>query len=209
MLITGFDAFGGGQMNPSWLAAQALHGRRIAGHTVVAAQLQTVFGQSSEELAGLMKLHRPALVVCLGLAGGRSAISLERIAINIDDARITDNANVRPIDTPVVPGAPAGYFTTLPIKAMLKSMRRAGVAVDVSQTAGTFVCNHVFYGLMHLLATRRMFKGTRGGFIHLPFVPEQGTPCMPLEDMVRGVKIAIRCALATREDATLSAGAEH
>ncbi len=209
VLLTGFDAFGDALINPSWLVAQALHGRRIAGHAIVAAQLPTVFGRSLRQLAALLKQHRPTLVICLGLAGGRSAISLERVAININDARIADNAAQQPIDHPVVPGAPAAYFSSLPIKAMLRALDKAGIAAEVSQTAGTFVCNQVFYGLMHELATRRALKNTRGGFVHLPFVPRQGTPNMPLEEMQRGLRIAIGCALATTRDLALAAGAEH
>ncbi len=209
VLVTGFDAFGGSAVNPSWLTAQALHGSRISGHRIVAAQLPTVFARSLPELAALLQLHRPLLVICLGLAGGRAAVSLERVAINVDDARIPDNASLQPIDSPVVPGGPAAYFSTLPIKAMLRAMQKAGIASDVSQTAGTFVCNHVFYGLMHALATRRMLKGTRGGFIHLPFLPDQGTPSMPLPEMVRGLRAAVRCALRTPVDARLGAGATH
>nr|HPK34063.1 pyroglutamyl-peptidase I [Ottowia sp.] len=118
VLLTGFEPFGGDALNPSWLAAQALHGRRIAGHQVVAAQLPTVFGASLERLDALLHQHRPVLVVCLGLAAGRAALSLERVAINVQDARMPDNAGAEPVDAPVVPGGPAAYFSTLPIKAM-------------------------------------------------------------------------------------------
>ena len=207
VLITGFDPFGGESLNPSWLAVQALHGRQIAGHQVVAAQLPTVFGDSLAALAPLLRNHKPALVVCVGQAGGRQALSLERIAININDARIADNAAAQPIDTPVVPGAPAAYFSSLPIKAMCLAVRKAGIAAEVSQTAGTFVCNHVFYGLMHLLATRRGFAHTRGGFIHVPYLPAQGVPCMPLEDITRGLAVALRTALTTKVDVVMAAGA--
>ncbi|OOG52123.1 pyroglutamyl-peptidase I [Polaromonas sp. C04] len=207
VLLTGFDAFGGEHLNPSWLAVQALHGRRIAGHRVVAAQLPTVFDESLHVLRGLLKQHRPALVICLGQAGGRHALSLERVAINVNDARIADNAAAQPIDTPVIASGPAAYFTTLPIKAMLAALQQAGVAVEVSQTAGTFVCNHVFYGLMHLLATQRGFRRTRGGFIHVPYLPEQGAPSMTLDDMARGLRLAVRCALTTQHDIVQGAGA--
>ncbi|MDP3203283.1 MAG: pyroglutamyl-peptidase I [Hydrogenophaga sp.] len=209
ILLTGFDAFGGASLNPSWLAVKELHGRQILGHTVVAAQLPTVFDASLEELNALLKQHRPALVVCVGQAGGRKAISLERVAINVNDAPIADNAGGQPVDTPVKPGAPAAHFTSLPIKAMLTALQTEGIAVEVSQTAGTFVCNHVFYGLMHELATRRALKHTRGGFVHVPWLPEQGTPSMPLEDIVRGLRLALRCAMQVEKDATLGAGATN
>jgi pyroglutamyl-peptidase len=209
ILLTGFDAFGGASLNPSWLAVKALHGRQIAGHRVVAAQLPTVFGESIRRLQALLKQHRPALVICVGQAGGRGALSLERVAVNVDDAPLPDNALARPIDTPVVPGAPAAYFSSLPIKAILATLQREGVAAEVSQTAGTFVCNHVFYGLMHTLATSSSLRHTRGGFVHVPYLPGQGAPCMALDEMVRGLRLAVRSALRAPHEAKLGAGATH
>jgi pyroglutamyl-peptidase len=206
VLLTGFEPFGGEAVNPSLLAVQALHQRRIAGHRVVAAHLPTVFGAALAQLDALLRQHRPALVICVGQAGGRAVLSLERVAINLDDARIADNAAAQPIDTPVVPGGPAAYFTTLPVKAMWATLLRQGIAAEVSQTAGTFVCNHVFYGLMHTLATQRAYRHTRGGFIHVPWLPEQGSPSMALDDLVRGLRLAVRVALTTREDVKVSAG---
>ncbi len=210
VLITGFEAFGGETVNPSWLAAQALHGRTLLGRRLAAAQLPTVFDASVAALRNLLDQHRPELVICVGQAGGRAALSLERVAININDARIADNAGAQPLDTPVVAGGPAAYFSTLPIKAMLRDLQAAGLAAEVSQTAGTFVCNHVFFGLMHLLATQRGFKKTRGGFIHVPFLPEQvqsaSTPNITLDEMVRGLKIAVRAALLNLVDIKLEAG---
>ena len=214
VLLTGFDAFGFGEaglaspaLNPSWLAVQALHAIRVAGHDVIAAQLPTRFDTSVTELMRLLRLYRPALVICVGQAGGRNALSLERVAINVNDARIPDNAGMQPVDTPVVPGGPAAYFSTLPIKAMLQALQDAGLAAEVSQTAGTFVCNHLFYALMHALATQRGFKRARGGFVHVPYLPEQGSPSLPLEDMVRGLQVAIATALGTPHDIAKSAGA--
>ncbi len=209
VLITGFSPFGSEDTNVSWELARSLDGHVIDGHTLVAAQLPTEFDASLEVLNHLLMQHHPGLVVCLGQAAGRQAISLERIAINIDDARIPDNAGNQPVDSPVVSGGPPAYFTGLPIKAMLAALRDAGIAGEVSQTAGTFVCNHVFYGLMHTLERRRTMHGVRGGFIHLPVLPEQGTPNMDLDQLQRGLRIAIGCALATQEDVKLGAGAEH
>ena len=207
ILLTGFDPFGGASLNPSCLAVKQLHGRQIAGHRIVAAQLPTVFGESLHRLKALLKQHQPALVICVGQAGGRSAISLERVAINVNDAPLADNAGAQPVDTAVVPGAPTAYFTSLPIKAMLATLQREGIAAEVSQTAGTFVCNHVFYGLMHALATQRPLRHSRGGFVHLPWLPEQGTPSMALDEVVRGLRLALRCALLADGDAALGAGA--
>lgn len=207
VLVTGFDPFGGDAINSSWMAAQALHGREIAGHRVVGAQLPTVFGRSLDVLHELLRRHRPALVICCGQAGGRSALSLERVAINVADARICDNAQAQPVDMPVVPGGPAAYFTSLPIKSMLVALQRDGIDAEVSQTAGTFVCNEVFYGLMHELATRRGFKHTRGGLVHVPWLPEQGQPSMRLDEIVQGLRLAIHCALTTGTDIRKPAGA--
>lgn len=209
VLMTGFDAFGGAHTNPSWQAVQALHGRRVRGHRLVAAQLPTVFGASLQRLDELLLAHRPELVLCVGQAGGRAAISLERVAINLDDAPIADNAAAQPVDRPVHPGAPAAYFSTLPIKAMLAELQAAGIEAEVSQTAGTFVCNHVFFGLMHALARQPALRQARGGFVHVPWLPEQGQPSMALADTVRALQLAVDCALRVREDSALGAGATH
>ena len=209
ILLTGFDPFGGDTDNPSWRIAQALAGQRIAGHTVVAAQLPTVFEESLARLQALLRVHQPALTVCLGQAGGRSALSLERIGININDARIADNQGAQPIDTPVVAGGPAAYFSSLPIKAMRQAVQRAGIACEVSQTAGTFVCNHVLYGLMHLLAHDKALVGARGGFVHVPWLPEQGVPHLLLRSMVRGMHTALWAAVLAPTDVALQAGATH
>lgn len=210
ILLTGFDPFGGDALNPSWLIAQALDGQRIGGHRVVSVQLPTVFGRSLHHLGALIDAHKPALVVCLGQAGGRAALSIERVGINVNDARIPDNMGAQPVDTPVMPGGPAAYFASLPVKAMLRGVQRAGVPCEVSQTAGTFVCNHVLYGLMHLLATRPAGpQGVRGGFVHVPWLPGQGAPYLPLRDMVRGLHAALWAAVLAREDIALGAGATH
>ena len=195
VLLTGFDPFGGSDVNPSWLAVQALHSCEIAGHRVVCAQLPTRFSEASGELATLMRLHRPVLVICVGQAGGRSALSLERIAINLCDAPLPDNAGIQPREEPVVLDGPAAYFSTLPLKNMLMALQQEGLAAEISLSAGSFVCNHVFYVLMHMLATQRGFKRTLGGFIHVPYLPQQGSPNMSLDEMICGLRIAIRCAL--------------
>lgn len=207
VLLTGFDPFGEAEINPSWEAVQRLHGTRVLGHQVVAAQLPTVFGRSLQRLRELMQEHRPSLVLCTGQAGGRPALGLERVAINIDDARIPDNAGAQPIDLPVVASGPAAYFTKLPIKAMLARLQSEGVRAEVSQSAGTFVCNHVFYGLMHELHTQPHWQDVRGGFIHVPWLAQQGEPWMEIDEIVRGLELAIGSALETVTDVTLAAGA--
>lgn len=206
VLVTGFDPFGGSPVNPSWDAVHALHGRVISGHAVVGGEIPTVFGASLQRLEALMEEHRPRLVICTGQAGGRGSISLERVAINVNDARIPDNMGARLIDVPIVPDGPAAYFTSLPIKAMLQILLDNGVRAEVSQTAGTFVCNQTFYGLMHLLAQPK-WQGVRGGLIHVPWLPEQGQPSMRVEEIVRGLELAISCALSTYHDIRKEAGA--
>ena len=205
-LLTGFEPFGGDDINPSWLAVHALHGEVIAGHNVRAAQLPTAFSASKSAIAKLLRTHRPAVVICVGLAGGRSGLSLERIAINVQDARIADNAGVQPIDVPVVKSGPAAYFTTLPIKAMQQALTDSGINAEVSQTAGTFVCNHVFYAAMHALKKQQRETKARAGFIHVPYLPSQGLPCMALMDMIHGLRVALACALTTQRDAAIGAG---
>ena len=209
ILLTGFEPFGGEPVNPSWQVAQALDGEAIAGAHVTAVQLPCVFGGALTALDAALQAVRPDLVLCLGQAGGRCDFSLERVAINVDDARIDDNAGARPIDEPVVPGGPAGLFSSLPIKAMVAALRAQGLPASVSQTAGTFVCNHVFYGLMHRLQAQ---PGVRGGFMHLPLLPEQaarapGLPSLPLAVLVEGVRVALAAALRHGHDLKLPGGA--
>ncbi|MBI5275937.1 MAG: pyroglutamyl-peptidase I [Burkholderiales bacterium] len=207
VLVTGFDPFGGQPVNPSLQAVRSLHGSTVLGHQVIGAELPTVFGQSMQVLRALLRQHRPTLVLCTGQAGGRAAISLERVAINVNDARIPDNAGAQPVDTPVVEHGPAAYFTGLPVKAILQALLDAGINAEVSQTAGTFVCNHVFYGLMHELASNPECGGMRGGLVHVPWLPEQGQPSMRMAEVVAGLRIAIECALTTRHDIRKQAGA--
>jgi pyroglutamyl-peptidase len=211
ILLTGFAPFGGETINPSWQAVVALNGMRIAGHRIVARQLPVEFGTSLAVLRDAIRETAPVLVLCVGQAGGRAQLSIERIAVNIDDARIADNAGNLPVDAPVIAGGPAAYFATLPIKAILEEVRAAGIPAEISQTAGTYVCNHVFYGLMHALHDA---TGVRGGFIHIPYAPEQathhpGAPSLPVETVTAALRIALETALTTLHDRRIAAGAEH
>lgn len=194
--LSGFEPFGGEAINPSWELARALHGEQLEGLRVQALLLPCVFGQALRVLDEALARQPPALVLALGQAGGRCDLSLERVAINVDDARIPDNAGAQPIDQPVIPGGPAAYFSTLPIKAMVSGLRAAGYPASVSQTAGTFVCNHVFYGLQHRLAG----SGVRSGFMHIPYLPAQaarhaGAPSLPLPLLVAATRLALQLAL--------------
>ncbi|QNS03944.1 pyroglutamyl-peptidase I [Streptomyces xanthii] len=211
VLLTGFEPFGGETVNPSWQAASLVAASPPDGLDVTAVRLPCVFGDALDALRDALARTRPELVVCLGQAGGRAGVTVERVAINVDDARIPDNAGAQPIDVPVVPGGPAAYFSTLPVKACVAAMRSAGVPAALSNTAGTFVCNHVAYGLGHLLATE--FPSVRGGFVHVPWAPEQvvdgGAAALPPEVVASGVRALLLAAASTRDDLRVTEGATH
>src|SRR6266852_9432482 len=197
-LVTGFEPFGGEPINPALEALGRLP-RRLGPLAIATRVLPAVFGKALDALEEAVRETEPDIVLCIGLAGGRAALSLERVAVNIDDARIPDNDGQQPIDRPVVAGGPAAYFATLPIKAAVRALREAGLPAAVSNTAGAFVCNHVFYGLMHVAATRQL--PVRGGFLHVPYLPSQatrvgGAPSMALDDIVRGIEIVLGVAVA-------------
>lgn len=209
ILLTGFEPFGGDPVNPSEQVLQALVGWRPARDAEIhTRRLPCVFGGALRELQDALLAVQPELVIALGLAGRRNAVSVERVAVNLEDARIPDNAGAQPMDRPVVPGAPAAYFSTLPVKAIVAALHAAGIPAELSMSAGSFVCNHVFYGLAHTIATRG--RHVRGGFIHLPALPGQmsgeGRPGLPLDVMAEAVRIAVTTALAVREDAQLPGG---
>jgi len=211
VLLTGFEPFNKEPINPAWETARALDGWGEGDFIVAARQLPCVFVDANAAMWALIDELKPALVIAIGQAGGRVDLSVERVAINVDDAPITDNAQQQLIDEPIVRGGPAAYFSTLPIKAIVAALRAAGLPASVSQTAGTFVCNHVFYGLMHAVAGR---DDVKAGFIHIPYLPEQaarhaGAASMALGQMVEGIRVAIRTALATEVDAFSAGGATH
>lgn len=211
VLLTGFEPFNKEPINPAWETVRALDGWGEGDFGVVARQLPCVFGDANTAMAALIDELHPALVIAVGQAGGRVDLSVERVAINVDDAPIKDNAERQLVDEPIVRGGPAAYFSTLPIKAIVAALRAAGLPASVSQTAGTFVCNHVFYGLMHAVAGR---DDVKAGFIHIPYLPEQaarhpGAASMSLEQMIEGMRVAIRTALATDGDAVAAGGATH
>jgi pyroglutamyl-peptidase len=209
VLLTGFDPFGGEAINPAIESVRKLEGEVIEDHEVVALEVSTVFDKSIQELKNAIDEVKPGLVICVGQAGGRAHISVERIAINVNDARIPDNAGNQPVDTPVIEAGPAAYWSTLPIKAMVEALKNKGIPAMVSQTAGTFVCNHIFYGLMHELHTKQTL--VRGGFIHIPFLPEQAAkkpeqPSMALDIIAEGLQIAVETAVRNREDIKTAGG---
>ncbi|MFI2200248.1 pyroglutamyl-peptidase I [Streptomyces sp. NPDC020192] len=213
VLITGFAPFGGASVNPSWQAARLVAAEPPAGLTVTAAELPCVFGESVEALREAVHASAPDLVLCLGQAGGRPGVTVERVAVNLDDARIPDNKGRQPIDEAVVPGGPAAYFSSLPVKACVAAVRAAGVPAAVSHTAGTFVCNHVAYGLGHLIATE--LSHVRGGFVHVPWAPEQVTdgtaPALEPTTVARGLRALLHTAAATPvgQDLRVTGGTTH
>lgn len=193
VLVTAFDPFGGENVNPAEQAVIRLPDQ-IGDKEICKLTIPTVFGRAGALVIQKMDELRPDAVICVGQAGGRSAVTPERVAINIMDANITDNDGKQPSDEPVVPEGPAAYFSTLPIKAMVQAIKDAGLPGAVSNTAGTFVCNSLLYTVLHHAKT--CMDGTRAVFIHVPYIPEQtvekkDTPSMPLDDIVRALTAAI------------------
>jgi pyroglutamyl-peptidase len=209
ILLTGFEPFGGDSVNPSWEVVGRVAAEPPAGLDITTTRLSCVFGTAQRELREAIERVDPDLVLCVSLAGGRPGLSVERVAINVDDARIPDNAGAQPVDEPVVPGGPAAYFATLPVKACVAAAREAGAPASVSQTAGTFVCNHVFYGLMHLIATER--PEVRGGMVHIPYEPRQvpagDAPSLSVACAAEGVRAILGTAVRTTTDLKVTEGA--
>lgn len=188
VLLTGFEPFGGATSNSSWDAAVLLVRGWTGPATLVTASLPVVFGRAADTLEELIERHGPDLVVATGMAGGRTEITPERIAINVDDARIADNAGARPVDEPIVPDGPAAYFSGLPVKEIVQRLQAAGLPASVSDSAGTFVCNHVMYRLMHSVAMQHPYL--MAGFVHVP-----DAAALDPETIARGVEIAVLTVL--------------
>lgn len=211
VLVTGFEPFGGETVNPSWEVVSQLEGSIIGRCRVVTRQLPCVFGESLSVLNAAIDELNPLVVIAVGQAGGRVDVTVERVAINVDDARIPDNRGQQPIDVAIVPGGPAAWFSRLPIKATVAAMREQGIPASVSQTAGTFVCNHVMYGLLHKISENADVKG---GFIHIPYLPEQaaahaGAPSMAAQTVKAALIVAIEVALRQTADVKIVGGATH
>lgn len=210
VLLTGFEPFNKETINPAWEAVRALAGWEGEGFIVEVRQLPCVFGHAQEVLKDAIGSLQPDVVIAVGQAGGRVDMSVERIAINVDDAPIPDNAQRQLVDEPIAADGPAAYFSTLPIKAIVRGLRDAGLPASVSQTAGTFVCNHVFYGLMHHTSGLNI----KAGFIHIPYLPQQaaahpGAASMSLAEVVRGLKVAVEVALGAETDVREAGGRTH
>lgn len=197
VLVTGFDPFGGEKINPALEAIKELKKSEFNNIDLRVKEIPTVFYKSIKVLEAAIDEIRPDVVICIGQAGGRSEITIERVAINVIDARIPDNENNQLVDVPVVENGPAAYFATIPIKDIAENIKKAGIPASISNTAGTFVCNQLLYGLMHILSTK--YKNIKGGFIHIPYLPEQALnyrnqPSMNLLDMVKALEIAVNTA---------------
>ena len=186
LLITGFDPFGGETVNPSWEAVRLLPDR-IGKYELCKLQIPTVFGAAGQRVLQKAAEVKPDVILCIGQAGGRAAVTPERIGINVRSARIPDNAGNQPKEEPIVPGGPDGLFATVPVAGMAQAILDANLPGAVSNTAGAFVCNDALYTLLH----HYLGTSVRAGFIHVPYIPEQGTPNLPLEQTVQALIAAI------------------
>lgn len=213
ILVTGFDPFGGESMNPAIEAVKGLSDE-ISGAEIIKLEIPTVFHKSAAVLEEAMLAHQPDVVLCVGQAGGRTGITPERVAINQDDARIEDNEGNKPVDIAIrEEGAPA-YFATLPIKAMVEAIKEVGLPSSVSNSAGTFVCNHIMYQALYL--AEQHLPAARAGFVHIPFMPEQvvdkpGKASMSLADITRGLEASIEAIVnfKDKDDLQVTGGATH
>ncbi len=212
IILTGFEPFGGESTNPAWDSVQMV-ADNVAGITVIKAELPCVFGESGEVLDKLIERENPDFVLCVGQAGGRATLAVERVGINLMDARIGDNKGNSPVDEPVFADGKEAYFSNLPVKAMVAAIRESGVPSSVSYTAGTYVCNYILYHTLHRIATKH--PNIKGGFIHVPFSTEQGVnkppnvATMELATIAKGLTAAIACLATATEDITVSEGTTH
>lgn len=208
ILLTGFDPFDGAASNPSWSAVAEVAANWTGEADLHTACLPTVFADSQHRIRELIATLKPDIVIAIGLAKGRAAVTPEFVAINLADARIPDNRGHQPRDLPVVADAPDAYFTTLPVKAMVRAMRGAAIPAALSYSAGTFVCNHVFYTLMHELQTQ--YPSSKGGFIHIPASPVEvadgSSPTLPISMIAEALRVAITACLDPLDDLELETG---
>lgn len=209
ILLTGFDAFGGEPVNPAEEAVKMVSDN-INGAQVVKITIPTVRTKSVQAIEQAIEKHKPDIVISVGQAGGRFDITCERVAINIDDFRIEDNEGNQPIDQVIQKDGQPAYFSSLPIKAMVEHMNENKIPASVSNTAGTFVCNHVMYGILYMVDKK--YPNIKGGFIHIPYMTSQvidkkGTPFMSLEEIVKGLELAIEACTLYNKDIKAIGGA--
>lgn len=212
ILITGFDPFGGESVNPAYEAVKLLPDE-IGGAQIIKLEVPTVFAKAGSVLEAGIEAEHPDAVLCIGQAGGRSGMSVEKVAINFQDARIPDNENQQPIDEPIKSDGETAYFATVPVKAMVSNMRAHGIPAFVSYTAGTYVCNELMYTLLYLIDKK--YPRMRGGFIHVPFAMEQtvdkpnGTASMSLETISKGLECAVVAIIENQDDISEAMGTTH
>ena len=212
VLVTGFDPFGGDKVNPAYEAVKLIP-EEVAGAKIIKLEIPTVFAESGIVLKEAMKKEQPNIVICVGQAGGRAAVSLERVAINLAEARIPDNKGNQPIGVKLEEDGETAYFTSLPIKAMMKNIQKHGLPAYISYTAGTFVCNDIMYRLLYMI--EREFPKVKGGFIHVPFEPTQvierpvDTASMTIQAIADSLMYAIEAAVTTDEDIEENTGTTH
>ncbi len=211
VLVTGFDPFGGESINPAWEAVKVIRDE-IAGAEIVKMQIPTVIGKSIAKVHAKMAEIHPDIVIAVGQAGGRFGVTPERVAININDARIPDNEGNQPIDEPIFTDGDTAYFTNLPVKAMVQAIKDAGYPSSLSNTAGTYICNHVMYGILYYI--QKEFPDVRGGFIHVPFAASQvvdkpNTPSMAIADITAALEAAIQAAVEHENDIKAIGGETH
>jgi len=203
ILITGFDPFGGATINPAYEAVKRLP-NQIGEAKLTKLEIPTVFKKDGEVLREAIEMKTPDVVLCIGQAGGRSMITVEKVAINLMEARIPDNEGQQPMDEPIAAGAKTAYFASLPVKAMVQNMKDHGIPAGVSYTAGTFVCNDIMYRLLHMIDTD--YPNMRGGFIHVPYLPEQGvsladgTATMSADVIAQALTYAIEAIVQHEDD---------
>ena len=202
ILVTGFDPFGGEPINPAIESVKKLPDN-IAGAEIIKLEIPTVRKKSLEKIEKAINEHNPDVILSIGQAGGRFDISIERVGINLDDFRIPDNEGNQIIDEPVFPDGENSYFVKLPVKAMVQNVQKNNIPASVSYTAGTFVCNHVLYGVLYLI--EKKYEGKKSGFIHIPFLPQQvvdkrNMPSMELNTIVKGLTAAIEAIVKNNED---------
>ncbi|MGO1445905.1 pyroglutamyl-peptidase I [Corynebacterium casei] len=198
ILVTAFDAFGGEDINPSLEIARRLP-HNIGDTHIITSEIPTEFALAAKVARQNIDKHMPDAVVCLGQAGGRHAITPERVAINLIDAPIADNAGALLVDAPINPAGPTAYFATLPVKSMVQAIRAHNIPAELSTTAGTFVCNFLMYSVLDYLASSDL--DILAGFIHVPYIPEQHQqPAVPLDDLVAGITAALGALIADEPD---------
>ena len=207
LLLTAFTPFDGERINPA-LEAVKLVKDKIGNLLIVKLEVPTVFGKSIDTVREAIEREKPDFVLSIGQAGGRAEITPERVAINLNDARIPDNEGNQPIDEPIFPDGENAYFSTLPVKAMVEAIRKEGLPSSLSNSAGTYVCNHLMYGVLYYLDKR---PGIKAGFIHVPYIPEQTKnkkemPALELSKIVRGLEAAITAIAINGTDKKLAYG---